>query len=185
MAPPIASHDRPTAPTSPTHIPPPTVPPSLRATCPRPLLLQEGEGGGGEEDFAREFERLVFRDGGYDEVPEAGCAALVDKAEHDLTRLDAFLHAVHARAVRLAMWVDQWRPPSPAEGAAEEEGSKPVLKREVPREVRVFTELLPSSDIAEEAKVMRAAYGSKAIGVCEKDEGRVSGRGACSGSREL
>ena len=121
---------------------------------------------GSEEGFARKFEKLVFRDGGYEEVPEAARAALVDQAEYDLTRLDAFLHAVHARAVRLATWVNQWRPPTPAEGATggEEEGVKQVPRREVPQEVRVFTELQPSSDIAEEAKVRRRRRGKEGEG---------------------
>jgi len=77
--------------------------------------------------------------------------ASIDEVEFDLMRLDHFLRAVQARAVRLATWFD-------IHLTALNESSddtKASAKREMPREVQAFTQLLPTTTSIAEAKAIR------------------------------
>ncbi|KAL1495651.1 hypothetical protein AB1Y20_016517 [Prymnesium parvum] len=98
----------------------------------------------------KDLEGSVFRDGGYTEMSFPVLMVEVEQAKKELTRLDAFVHAVQARAVRLATWLERSHQANQPPG-----GPEAPPRHEMPAAVRVFTELVPASMYKEETHSIR------------------------------
>lgn len=99
---------------------------------------------------ASDIESVVLREGGYRGLSPPPCAPHFEHPLLEMKRLDAFVRAVQARALRLSVWLEHW--PSAAGAETDEETVKP---RNFPSEVRVLTELLPISTSIEEIQGIR------------------------------